>query len=253
MDYCIDILMKINKFEARQINKDLSKTDLFRALRTLTTDYDLGDRYYKQEKNHLEKLHSNIDIISEENIREKLTDNIYIYRGDITHIKVDAIVNAANEQGLGCFIPFHACIDNAIHSYAGLGLRRECNEILKGGTIPTGNAIITNAYSLPSKYVLHTVGPNLNDKDILSRDYNKLLADCYKNCLKICKEKNIKSLAICSISTGVFGFPIEDASQIALDTIRDYLKSNGDDIKVIINVFSKEDYDVYKETAKRYK
>lgn len=171
-------------------------------------------------------------------------DNISIWKGDITRLKVDAIVNAANSQMEGCFVPGHHCIDNAIHTFAGVQLRNECYRMMKrqGFLEPTGKAKITKAYNLPCQYILHTVGPiirgNVTKKDEI------LLASCYESCLRLAEKNNVKTIAFCCISTGVFHFPNEKAAQIAIKTVRDYL-NNSKIEKVIFNVFKDEDELIY--------
>lgn len=193
------------------------------------------------------------ELLKQELQEKKITDcldipevepQISIWQGDITTLKVDAIVNAANEYGLGCFIPNHSCIDNAIHTFAGIRLRLECNNILKGKLINTGGAIITPAYNLPSKYVIHTVGPIVNNE--LTNQQIKALEKCYVGCLDLARENNIKTIAFPAISTGVFRFPKDVASKIAVSTVRNYIsKYPSAFTKVIFNVFSKEDYEYY--------
>lgn len=170
---------------------------------------------------------------------------IYLWQGDITTLKCGGIVNAANSQMLGCFCPNHGCIDNAIHTYAGIQLRAACDDIMKkqGSLEPTGKAKITPAFNLPCDYVLHTVGPiitgKLTDKDC------ELLESCYLSCLKLADENKLESIAFCCISTGEFHFPNEKAAKIAVDTVREYRKNS--EIEVIFNVFKREDHEIYKK------
>lgn len=179
--------------------------------------------------------------------------NIYLWQGDITTLKCDAIVNAANSAMLGCFCPNHGCIDNAIHTFAGVQLRRECAEIMQkqGHEEPTRTAKITKAYNLPCKYVLHTVGPivygNLTEKE------EKQLADCYRSCLALADENRLGSLAFCCISTGEFHFPNKKAAEIAVRTVTDYKKQTKSKIKVIFNVFKESDYAIYAQILGRNK
>lgn len=174
----------------------------------------------------------------------EVDNKISIWQGDITTLKVDAIVNAANEYGLGCFIPNHSCIDNAIHTYAGIRLRLERNNILQGKLVNTGGSIITPAYNLPSKYVIHTVGPIVNN--VLTNKEIKELEKCYVSCLDLARENNIKTIAFPAISTGVFHFPKDEASKIAVSVVRNYISKYPEAFtKVIFNVFSKEDYEYY--------
>lgn len=175
-----------------------------------------------------------------------------LWQGDITRLKVDAIVNAANSQGLGCWHPLHACIDNAIHSAAGLQLRQECDNVLRGGEIATGEAIITKAYNLPCRYVLHTVGPIIPD-GVPTRKQEEQLADCYRNCLGLAEANGCRSIAFCCISTGEFHFPNRRAAEIAVDTVREYTisyaltHSHNNALTVVFNVFKDIDYDIYRE------
>ena len=151
---------------------------------------------------------------------------IILWQGDITRLDADAIVNAANSQLLGCFRPGHNCIDNVIHSAAGLQLREECAEIMRrqGHEEPTGQAKITGGYNLPAKYVLHTVGPIIMER--VTEEDCELLASCYRSCLKLAEENSLKSVAFCCISTGVFRFPKEEAARIAVSTVRESLKTS---------------------------
>ena len=194
--------------------------------------------------------------LQEENRRKGITDiadlqpvqdDTYLWQGDITTLRCDAIVNAANSQMLGCFRPCHGCIDNAIHTFAGVQLRRNCNEIMQkqGHNEPTGQAKITPAYNLPCKYVLHTVGPIVSGR--LTEEHCELLKSCYLSCLKLAEKNSCKSIAFCCISTGVFGFPQREAAQIAVDTVKEYKEENHSDIKVIFNVFKDDDYAIYNE------
>ena len=138
---------------------------------------------------------------------QPVQDGVYLWQGDITTLKCGAIVNAANSQMLGCFQPCHSCIDNAIHTFSGIQLRRECNRIMRvqGHNEPTGQAKITPAYNLPCNYVIHTVGPIV--QGYLTEDDCELLKSCYLSCLKLAEENGVESIAFCCISTGVFGFP----------------------------------------------
>ena len=174
----------------------------------------------------------------------------YLWQGDITTLKCDGIVNAANSQMLGCFVPNHACIDNAIHTFAGVQLRLECAEIMKaqGKEEPTGQAKITSAYNLPCKFVLHTVGPIVYGE--LTEKHESELAECYRSCLALADKKGLKSLAFCCISTGEFHFPNERAAEIAISTAEEYKRQTQSKIKVIFNVFKDCDYEIYARLLK---
>ena len=170
---------------------------------------------------------------------------IYLWQGDITRLSIDAIVNAANSQLLGCFHPLHACIDNAIHSAAGLQLRQACFELMEkqGELEATGKAKITPAFNLPSKFVLHTVGPIIYE-NVRETD-RTLLADCYRSCLELAKASGLKSVAFCCISTGEFRFPNQLAAEIAVQTVREFLAENPE-MCVVFNVFKEVDLGIYR-------
>lgn len=174
--------------------------------------------------------------------------NLILWQGDITRLAADAIVNAANSAMLGCFAPCHGCIDNAIHSAAGLQLREACAQLMEqqGHPEPTGQAKITHAYNLPSKFVLHTVGPIIPAGHQPNEAEAALLASCYRSCLELASQHQLKSIAFCCISTGEFHYPREEAAQIALNTVSRWLASSSSDMKVIFNVFKDEDLEVYK-------
>ena len=173
--------------------------------------------------------------------------DLYIWQGDITTLACDAIVNAANSALLGCFRPLHTCIDNCIHTYAGVQLRLECARIMEeqGSEEPTGRAKITPAYNLPSRYVLHTVGPIVGGR--LTGVHREELASCYRSCLDLASENGCGSVAFCCISTGVFGFPKREAAQIAVKTVRDWKAERRSPVKVVFNVFGDEDLAIYRE------
>lgn len=175
-----------------------------------------------------------------------LDDRLVLWRGDITTLKIDAIVNAANSALRGCFVPCHSCVDNIIHSVSGIELRLKCDEIMnrQGHEEPTGQAKITPAYNLPSKFVVHTVGPIVSG--ILTKKHCRELEDCYRSCLKVAAENGVKSIAFCCISTGEFHFPNKRAAEIAVRTVLDVLETEKHIEKVVFNVFKQEDYEIYK-------
>ena len=174
---------------------------------------------------------------------------LQIVRNDITTMKVDAIVNAANSALLGCFVPMHRCIDNAIHSAAGVQLRLACDRLMQaqGHPEPTGRAKITDGYNLPARYVLHTVGPIVRDTEPTPRQ-ERQLADCYRSCLALADAHDLQSIAFCCISTGEFGFPQKRAAEIAVSTVRAYLDATvATGINsVIFNVFKDDDLSIYR-------
>lgn len=176
-----------------------------------------------------------------------IQDNLYLWQGDITTIRCGAIVNAANSQMLGCFWPCHGCIDNAIHTYAGVQLRAACAALMKkqGQEEETGKAKITPAFNLPCDYVLHTVGPIVSGP--LQEKDKKLLASCYRSCLELADSQGIRSIAFCCISTGEFHFPHDAAAEIAVATVKNYLRQKHREMEVLFNVFTDEDYELYRK------
>ena len=198
--------------------------------------------------------------LQEETRRKGVTDaaripeaepGIRLWRGDITTLRCDAIVNAANSGMTGCYVPNHACIDNCIHTYAGVQLRLDCAEIMEkqGHEEPTGQAKLTRAYNLPCSFVLHTVGPIVTGEP--TKEDEQLLASCYRSCLSLAEENGVKSIAFCCISTGVFHFPNERAAEIAIDTVRQYKSETGSEMKVIFNVFKDLDKEIYERLLQR--
>ena len=174
-------------------------------------------------------------------------EGIYLWRGDITTLECEAIVNAANSGMTGCYQPCHNCIDNCIHTYAGVQLRLKCAEMMaeQGYEEPTGQAKITPAYNLPCEYVIHTVGPIVRGD--LTQEHGRLLESCYRSCLELADENGVGSIAFCCISTGVFMFPNDKAAEIAVDTVQKYKAGTGSKIEVIFNVFKEQDERIYRE------
>lgn len=178
---------------------------------------------------------------------EKVQPDLYIWRGDITRLGVGAIVNAANSGMTGCYQPCHNCIDNCIHTYAGIQLRNYCNDMMakQGHEEPTGRAKITPAFNLPCDYVIHTVGPIVQGK--LTKQHEHLLISCYESCLRIADANEVNSIAFCCISTGVFMFPNKKAAELAVQIVKQYKEKTKSKIKVIFNVFKEEDERLYKQ------
>ena len=177
---------------------------------------------------------------------------LYIWRGDITTLRCDAIVNAANSGMTGCYVPNHRCIDNCIHSYAGVELREYCAELMRsqGHEEPTGRAKITPAFNLPCRYVLHTVGPIISGR--VTRRDEELLASCYRSCLELAAENGLESVAFCCISTGEFHFPNERAAEIAVKTVEELMQKESSVRKVIFNVFKDRDEEIYRKLLGAY-
>ena len=198
---------------------------------------EVQDEYLQEEK----KRKGIVEIDS----LEEIQPGIILWQGDITKLACDAIVNAANSGLTGCYIPNHCCIDNCIHTFAGMQLREECAEIVEkqGYAEPTGKAKITKAYNLPCKYILHTVGPII--QGALTKKDCELLKSCYTFCLTLAAENGLESVAFCCISTGEFHFPNEKAAEIAVDTVKEFLKQNTSVRKVIFNVFKDLDKAIY--------
>lgn len=227
-----------------QIPDDKSEQfKLYRSLINTRPANIISEDYIREENNFLqnETAKKGITNISELNSVEK---NIYLWQGDITTLKCGAIVNAANSGMTGCYIPCHSCIDNCIHTFAGVQLRLECAVIMEEQDCEeqTGQAKITSAYNLPCDYVIHTVGPIVDGN--LTGMHCELLKSSYKSCLELAVQHKIMSIAFCCISTGVFGFPKYEAAEIAVSTVRNFIKNN--DIQVIFNVFEDYDYEIYK-------
>ena len=211
-----------------------------RPPRAVSCDYRIAEDAFLQGEAKRKGIVSLADM-------ESVQDGIYLWQGDITRLAVDAIVNAANDRLLGCFLPGHACIDNAIHTYAGTELRLACHELMKsqGYPEPTGCAKITSAFNLPSRYVLHTIGPIIHGG--LKKEDCDLLAACYLSCLDLAEESGLESIAFCCISTGEFRFPREAAAKIAVQTVKERLSATNNVKQVVFNVFKDEDYAIYEQ------
>lgn len=209
------------------------------------------------KKSSAEFLNIQDAYLQEETAKKGVTDvddltpvqqGLYLWQGDITALRCDAIVNAANRGMTGCYVPNHRCIDNCIHTFAGVQLRLYCEEMMEaqGHAEPTGQAKITPAYNLPCRYVLHTVGPIVGGH--LTETHCRQLADCYRSCLSLAAENGLKSVAFCCISTGEFHFPNEKAAEIAVATVKEFLAQKETSVeKVIFNVFKDRDREIYEE------
>ena len=217
---------------------------LFRSLCNIRPAGGMPLEWMKIENEYLNILAHEKGIVTINDMEERDTQ-IYLWQGDITRLSVDAIVNAANNQLLGCFAPNHKCIDNTIHTFAGIELRMACSRMIEYMDMPekTGVARKTYGFNLPAKHVIHTVGPIIYDS--LTDIEREQLASCYRSCLELANAYSLQSIAFCCISTGEFRFPNEDAAQIAIDTVRTYLKETNSKIQVVFNVFKDIDYDIY--------
>ena len=241
LDFLIRFLSPETKIP--QITGD--KWRLFRSLVNVREPAPITDDFLAVQNNLLQSMIEEKGITDVNNL-EPMRDNLYLWRGDITTLKTGAIVNAANSAMLGCFMPCHACIDNAIHTFAGVQLRLECANIMQkqGHAEPIGTAKITPAFNLPCNYILHTVGPII--RDAVRNEDKKLLAGCYRSCLSLAEEHTIESVAFCCISTGEFHFPNEEAAQVAVTTVSDFLKTSKQIKKVVFNVFKEQDEIIYR-------
>ena len=219
---------------------------LLRSLFNVRMPGKIGEDFLKVQDEYLQEVtkKKGITDLKDQTPGE---DGLYLWQGDVTTLRCDAIVNAANSGMTGCYQPCHNCIDNCIHTYAGIQLRNACADIMEkqGHEEPTGQAKITPAFNLPCKYVLHTVGPIVQGK--LTKEHEELLASCYRSCLELADENDVNSIAFCCISTGVFMFPNERAAEIAVQTVRDYRREKNSGIEVIFNVWKDEDYEIYRE------
>ena len=249
LDYLIEYLLKEDpQYSEMEIPSDLQgKRDLFRALRNVRWPKPISDEFLRFQDEELQAQLLEKGVVD---LFQLSTLNYTIWQGNITRLKVDAIVNAANSQMLGCFHPLHKCIDNAIHSAAGVQLREECHRLMlqQGHEEPTGQAKITKAYNLPCKYVIHTVGPIIPN-GIPTEFQKEQLASCYRSIMACADENRLESIAFCCISTGEFRFPNQLAAEIAVQTIKDYLTTHYDSSikQLVFNVFKDVDKEIYQQ------
>lgn len=231
----VDISIPKNVFDQKK---------LLRALMNVRIPKSINNQFLTVQDEYLKEEIQRKGIVSIDDLDE-IQKDLYVWQGDITTLSCDAIVNADNSQMLGCFCPNHGCIDNAIHTYAGVQLRLKMNEImsLQQTLEETGKAKITPAYNLPCQYIIHTVGPIVHgvvtDKDKTD------LKNCYTSCLELAEKMGLKSIAFCCISTGEFHFPNDLAAQIAIETVKEYKRKTSSEMKVIFNVFKSLDKQIY--------
>ena len=220
--------------------------DLLRALMNIRPPKPVGEEFLAVQDAYLRE-ERDARGITDASTLTPVRDNLCLWQGDITTLAADGIVNAANSALLGCFHPLHGCIDNIIHSRAGVQLRLACNRLMEaqGHEEPTGRAKITPAYNLPSRYVLHTVGPVITGR--VTGEDERLLASCYRSCLALAAENGLESLAFCCISTGEFHFPNRLAAETAVQTVEDWTRETESGMKVIFNVFKDTDLQIYRE------
>lgn len=247
-EYLIQYLLKEEiPFGRQNIPTDRQgQENLLRSLMNVRPPRPISNDFLKIQDEYLTERNIERGITDVDTLAPVKSDSrLYIWQGDITTLKCDAIVNACNSQMLGCFSPMHACIDNFIHTYAGMELRLKMHEIMakQGHEEETGKAKITSGYNLPTKYILHTVGPIIQWK--VTKEDEDLLASCYTECLKLAADTGVESIAFCCLSTGVFRFPQQRAAEIATNTVKQYLNKDSRIKKVIFNVFKDEDLKIY--------
>ena len=218
---------------------------LLRGLMNVRPPRPCGEELLRVQDAYLQQLLAERGVTDADGL-SPVQPGMYLWQGDITTLKCDAIVNAANSGMTGCYVPCHACIDNCIHTFAGIQLRLDCAGLMarQGHEEPTGQAKITRAYNLPCDYVLHTAGPMIEGR-VTSED-ERLLASCYRSCLELAERNGVESIAFCCISTGVFHFPNQRAAGIAVETVRRYQAETGSKMKVIFNVFKDLDLEIYR-------
>lgn len=234
--------------------------DLLRALMNVRPPEPIGDEFLQVQDAYLAERLSQRGVVRLEDlapvgmanvavgVEAGLADRLYLWRGDITTLATDAIVNAANSQMLGCFVPGHHCIDNAIHTFAGVQLRRACAELMwdQGHDEPTGSVKVTPGFNLPARYVLHTVGPIVYGKEPTARDQWGLRSS-YRSCLEAATQLGCASIALCCVSTGVFHYPNDAAARVAFEEMRHHLLRVDSGLRVVFNVFLEKDERIYRD------
>lgn len=265
INYLINYLLKENS--NLKINKKPTTFNeaftIYRSLVNIRPAKAITQEYLEKEDHLLQEyIETNKNITKIEDIKTLIAthpdsnienkNKIALWQGDITSLQIGAIVNAANSQGLGCFVPCHNCIDNQINTYAGIRLRLECDEHMKtiNYNLPTGEAFTTKGHNLKAEHVIHTVGPIITGT--VTQKQEQQLANCYINTLKQAKQNNIKTVAFCCISTGEFRFPKTLASQIAIKTVDEFLENDDSFEKIVFNVYSEDDKNVYENTIRTY-
>ena len=243
----IEYLIQENNYDVKVPNSYESLKKLYKTLVNIRFPKPINEEILKLEDEYLSLELKDKKIVEASSLSE-IEDNLILWQGDITILKCDVIVNAGNKDGLGCFNPSHVCVDNVIHTNAGMRLRLECNEILKGKELFAGEIIICNAYNLPSKKVITTVGPEILNEVTKRNELD--LSNCYKNSLEYAIKNGYNSIAFPSISTGLFGYPINKAKIVAYNSVKEVLSKYKTNIKIIFNVFSESDYNEYRKLFK---
>ena len=246
LTFLLDYLLRERQEKFDVLSDPQGRRQLLRALMNVRMPAPVSDEFLGVQDAYLQEETRRKGITDLQEL-EPVEPGIYLWQGDITTLRCDAIVNAANSQMLGCFVPCHGCIDNAIHSFAGVQLRLACQQLMQrqGHEEGTGKAKITPAYNLPCRYVMHTVGPIITGR-VTGRDC-QLLASCYRSCLELAERSGCMSAAFCCISTGEFHFPNRLAAQIAVETVRAYRQEQTTPMEVIFNVFQDQDHAIYRQ------
>ena len=243
----IEYLIQENNYDVKVPNSYESLKKLYKTLVNIRLPKPINEEILKLEDEYLSLELKDNKIVEASSLSE-IEDNLILWQGDITILKCDVIVNAGNKEGLGCFNPSHVCVDNVIHTNAGMRLRLECNEILKGKELSAGEIIICNAYNLPSKKVITTVGPEILNEVTKQNELD--LSNCYKNSLEYAIKNGYNFIAFPSISTGLFDYPINKAKIVAYNSVKEVLSKYKTNIKIIFNVFSESDYNEYRKLFK---
>jgi O-acetyl-ADP-ribose deacetylase (regulator of RNase III) len=255
--YLIQELLKERlDFQGCRIPEDVQEQrNLLRGLCNERPPYPISDEFLKVQDEYLQERAKEKGITDGDALKPVPSDGrISLWQGDITTLRCDAVVNAANEEGIGCMAWCHSCIDNYIHSYSGIQTRLDCQAYMerqrkakgKAYVLPTAEPFLTGGHNLPAKYILHVVGPIVDLR--LTQAHKDLLAQCYRSCLNLAAGSGCKSIAFCCISTGVFGFPQDKAAAIAIRTVKEWLDQHPDGCvkKVIFNVFKDSDLLIYR-------
>ena len=246
LTFLLDYLLRERQEKFDVLADPQGRRQLLRALMNVRMPAPVSDEFLQVQDAYLQEETRRKGITDLQEL-EPVEPGIYLWQGDITTLRCDAIVNAANSQMLGCFVPCHGCIDNAIHSFAGVQLRLACQQLMQrqGHEEGAGEAKIPPAYNLPCRYVLHTVGPIITGR-VTGRDC-QLLASCYRSCLELAERSGCRSMAFCCISTGEFHFPNRLAAQIAVETVQAYRQEQTNPMEVIFNVFRDQDHAIYRQ------
>ena len=242
-----ELLKEKKEYADMEIPAEISSQKrLLRSLMNVRRAAPISEKFRQIQDAYLQEEKEKKGVVTLDML-EECQDGLYLWQGDITRLQVGAIVNAANSGMTGCYQPCHACIDNCIHTYAGMELRNYCQNMMdaQGYEEPAGQAKITPGFNLPCDYVIHTVGPIVQGR--LTEEQERLLCSCYEACLRIAEENNVESIAFCCISTGVFMFPNEIAAELAVQTVKNYKNKTNSKIRVIFNVFKEEDERIYRQ------